>query len=220
MSVLQNPYATAGAVPEAARRARAVTAGVVTAGAAACTGSLVPGVAVAAPDHVWDAVAECESSGDWSIDTGNGYHGGLQFSSSTWEQFGGRRYAPEAEQATREQQIAIAERTLEGQGAGAWPVCGRRAGLGSHEVDLREVAAPRTAEAPTTEAPPARAASSSTSRASSSSTAGSSSYTVRPGDTLSQIARRHGDGDWRRLARLNGLANPNRIFVGQVVRLG
>lgn len=219
MSILQNPYATAGAVPEAVRRARAVTAGVVTAGAAACTGSLVPGVAVAAPDHVWDAVAECESSGDWSIDTGNGYHGGLQFSSSTWAQFGGRRYAPQAEMATREQQIAIAERTLQGQGAGAWPVCGRRAGLAAHEVDLREVAAPTT-EAPDTEAPAARAASSSTSRAASSSTAGSSSYTVRAGDTLSRIARRHGDGDWGRLARLNDLANPNRIFVGQVFRLG
>ena len=210
MSVLQNPYAADDTVPEVTRRVRAVTAGVVTAGAAACTGSLVPGVAVAAPDHVWDAVAECESSGNWSINTGNGYHGGLQFSSSTWAQFGGRRYAPQAELATREQQIAIAERTLQGQGAGAWPTCGRRAGLGNHEVDLREGSAPAAREP---------RASSSTSRASSSSTAGSS-YTVRPGDTLSQIARRHGDGDWRSLAQRNGLSNPNRISVGQVLRLG
>ena len=205
MSFLQNPYATAGTASGASRRARAVSAGAFAAGAVACTGSLVPAAAVAAPDHVWDEVAECESSGDWSINTGNGYHGGLQFSPSTWEQFGGRRYASRAELATREQQIAIAERTLQGQGAGAWPVCGRRAGLANHDVDLREVAAPDTADAPA-----ARAATTSAAR---------SSYTVRPGDTLSRIARAHGDGDWMRLARLNDLANPHRIFVGQVIRL-
>jgi LysM repeat protein len=74
----------------------------------------------------WDAVAECESSGDWSINTGNGYYGGLQFSESTWRAYGGGAYALYANEASKEQQIIIAERVLKGQGIGAWPVCGKR----------------------------------------------------------------------------------------------
>ena len=73
----------------------------------------------------WDAVARCESGGNWSINTGNGYYGGLQFSSSTWTGFGGGDYAPRADLATREQQIAVAEEVLDVQGPGAWPTCGR-----------------------------------------------------------------------------------------------
>ena len=73
----------------------------------------------------WDAVARCESGGNWSINTGNGYYGGLQFSTSTWTGYGGGAYAPRADLATREQQIAVAERVLAGQGKGAWPTCGR-----------------------------------------------------------------------------------------------
>ncbi|WP_132993120.1 transglycosylase family protein [Gordonia zhaorongruii] len=82
------------------------------------------GQASAATDAEWNAVAQCESGGDWSINTGNGYQGGLQFSSSTWSAHGGDQYAPSADQATREQQIAVAERVLANQGKGAWPVCG------------------------------------------------------------------------------------------------
>lgn len=74
----------------------------------------------------WDAVAQCESGGNWHINTGNGFYGGLQFTYSTWLGYGGGAYAPRADLATREQQIAIAERVLAGQGIGAWPVCGRR----------------------------------------------------------------------------------------------
>jgi len=73
----------------------------------------------------WDAVALCESGGNWSINTGNGYYGGLQFSSSTWLAFGGAAYAPRADLAARSQQIAIAEKVLAAQGPGAWPTCGR-----------------------------------------------------------------------------------------------
>jgi hypothetical protein len=72
----------------------------------------------------WDAVAACESGGDWSIDTGNGFYGGLQFTNSTWQAYGGGAYAPQANEASREAQIAIAEKVYAGQGAGAWPVCG------------------------------------------------------------------------------------------------
>ena len=83
------------------------------------------GTAAAAPDSTWDAVAGCESSNNWSINTGNGYYGGLQFSSSTWLAFGGGDYAPRADLAAKSQQIAIAEKVLAAQGKGAWPVCGR-----------------------------------------------------------------------------------------------
>lgn len=72
----------------------------------------------------WDAVAECESGGDWSANTGNGYQGGLQFSDVTWDAMGGEEFAPTADQATREEQIIVAERTLAVQGPGAWPNCG------------------------------------------------------------------------------------------------
>lgn len=72
----------------------------------------------------WDAIAACESSGNWAINTGNGYFGGLQFDQNTWERHGGLRYAERADLATREQQIAIAEVTRGQQGWGAWPVCG------------------------------------------------------------------------------------------------
>ncbi len=98
----------------------------------AVTGAVVGGgsvglaaQSVAATDAEWDIVAACESSGNWAINTGNGYHGGLQFAPSTWSSFGGGEYAPVAYQATREEQIAVAEKVLAGQGKGAWPVCGR-----------------------------------------------------------------------------------------------
>lgn len=83
----------------------------------------------AAAVSTWDKVAACESSGDWSINTGNGYYGGLQFTQSTWQAYGGTRYAPRADLATKVQQITIAEKVLAGQGPGAWPVCSVRAGL-------------------------------------------------------------------------------------------
>jgi cell wall-associated NlpC family hydrolase/transposase-like protein len=76
----------------------------------------------------WDVVAQCESSGNWAINTGNGYYGGLQFAQSTWVEFGGLQYAPRADQATKAQQIAVAEKVLVGQGPGAWPVCSRKPG--------------------------------------------------------------------------------------------
>jgi hypothetical protein len=79
----------------------------------------------AATDGEWDTVASCESGGNWAINTGNGYHGGLQFSPSTWSGHGGGEFAPSAFLATKEEQIAVAERVLASQGKGAWPTCGR-----------------------------------------------------------------------------------------------
>ncbi|WP_297455151.1 transglycosylase family protein [uncultured Corynebacterium sp.] len=87
--------------------------------------------ASAAPDSDWDRLAQCESGGNWHINTGNGYYGGLQFSASTWNAFGGREFAPTANQATRAQQIYVAEKVLAQQGWGAWPACSARLGLNS-----------------------------------------------------------------------------------------
>jgi hypothetical protein len=95
--------------------------------------SLVPaltsGSADAASLRTWDRLAACESGGRWHIATGNGFYGGLQFTASTWRAYGGGRYAALAHQASRLQQIRIAERVQHGQGWGAWPVCSRKVGL-------------------------------------------------------------------------------------------
>jgi LysM repeat protein len=72
----------------------------------------------------WSAIAACESGGNWSANTGNGFYGGLQFTEQTWLGYGGGQYASSASQATKAQQIAVAERVLAGQGIGAWPTCG------------------------------------------------------------------------------------------------
>ncbi|MGX1120076.1 hypothetical protein RKD37_005439 [Streptomyces ambofaciens] len=93
-------------------------------GAAVAAPLMAAGNASAATASEWDAVAQCESGGNWSINTGNGYYGGLQFSASTWAAYGGTQYASTADQASKSQQIQIAEKVLAGQGKGAWPVCG------------------------------------------------------------------------------------------------
>jgi len=102
--------------------------GVAIAGSA----TLISGLVLSAPAQarsVWDSVAACESGGNWSINTGNGYYGGLQFSSSTWKAHGGLRYASQAHRASKAAQIAVAQRVLAAQGPGAWGTCGKRAGL-------------------------------------------------------------------------------------------
>jgi hypothetical protein len=94
-------------------------------GAVIGTGSIaLAGQAGAATDGEWDQVARCESGGNWAINTGNGYQGGVQFSPSTWASHGGGEFAPAANMATKDEQIAVAERVLASQGRGAWPVCG------------------------------------------------------------------------------------------------
>ncbi|WP_080796057.1 resuscitation-promoting factor Rpf1 domain-containing protein [Corynebacterium pacaense] len=110
--------------------------------------------ASAAPDSDWDRLAACESGGNWGINTGNGYHGGVQFSASTWAAYGGREFAPTANLATREQQIAVAERTLAGQGWGAWPSCSAKLGLNSAPTPRNAAApAPVAAQVAPVEAP-------------------------------------------------------------------
>ena len=78
---------------------------------------------------IWDTLSQCEAGGDWTADTGNGFYGGLQFTKSTWLAHGGGRYAPFANYASREQQIAIAQRVLSTQGWVAWPACSAKLGF-------------------------------------------------------------------------------------------
>jgi resuscitation-promoting factor RpfA len=180
---------------------------VVLAGAAGLTVGILIGPAQAAT-HNWDGVAQCESSGNWHINTGNGYYGGLQFSQSTWAGYGGLSYASRADLASKDQQIAVAERTLAGQGIGAWPTCGKYLTGGSSAP--APAPAPKQAPAPVAAAPVAYAPSSG------------GGYTVQSGDTLDKIARAQGvEGGWQALWSMNRskIANPNLIYVGQQLAL-
>jgi len=124
-------------------------------GLAAVAGVATAGSSQAASGATWDAVAQCESGGDWSINTGNGFYGGLQFHQATWEGFGGTQYAARADLATRDQQIAIAEKVLAVQGPGAWPVCGQYLTTESAPAPAAPEAPAPAPEAPAPAAPAA-----------------------------------------------------------------
>ena len=158
----------------------------------------------AASDSTWDRLAQCESGGRWDINTGNGFHGGLQFSPRTWSGFGGREFAPVAYQASRGEQIIVAERVLAKQGWNAWPVCSRKVGARAESASQRDAPARqvRAASAPAT------------------STSGS--YVVKAGDTLGKIASANNvDGGWKAIVKKNpALAgDPNAIRPGQKLTL-
>jgi LysM repeat protein len=186
-----------------------IRGGAITLGAAAIGVGVLAAPASAAPTHDWSGVAQCESGGNWAINTGNGYYGGLQFITSTWLGYGGGQYAPRADQATPSQQIAIAEKVLVGQGIGAWPTCGKRLAGGSTPVPATQKATPKATPKAAT-APPAAAAQRSYER----------TYTVKRGDTLSKIAAAHGT-TWQKVYANNKgtLKNPNTIYVGQRLAL-
>ncbi len=179
----------------------------------------VPLVAVApaadaASDSTWDRVAQCESTGNWSINTGNGFSGGLQFTPSTWRAFGGAAFAPLAYQASRSQQIVVAERVLAGQGWGAWPVCSRKAGATGQPVTVRN--------APAAAAPQVRLSAPQPAAAKPAAAPTTGSYVVRRGDSLSAIAaQNHVAGGWQALVAKNpALAgNPRLIHPGQQITL-
>jgi resuscitation-promoting factor RpfA len=87
---------------------------------------------------VWEQLARCESSGNWSSNTGNAYYGGLQFWQPTWRAFGGLRFAPRADLASRREQIAVATKVVRAQGWGAWPACARRLGAGARTAAMSD----------------------------------------------------------------------------------
>ncbi|MFJ8465811.1 LysM peptidoglycan-binding domain-containing protein [Streptomyces swartbergensis] len=170
------------------------------------------GNAAAADSGVWDRIAQCESGGNWHINTGNGYYGGLQFAASTWRAYGGTAYAPTADQASRSQQIAVATKVQRAQGWGAWPTCSARAGA-SGSAPAASAADPVTS---TESAPakPSKTPARSTAHADRGSSRGD--YTVREGDTLSGVAARHGT-TWQHLYAANKAAiggDPDVIVPG------
>ncbi|NYI04925.1 transglycosylase family protein [Allostreptomyces psammosilenae] len=210
----------------------------VSAGAGVALPLVGAGQASAASVETWDRVAACESTNNWQINTGNGFYGGLQFTQSTWEEFGGLEYAPRADLATKEQQITIAEKVLAVQGPGAWPVCSVEAGLtaggpapvfGTEESsDAAEEAAPAPQPEETTDSGRASREETRTEAAAAPETsapAGSAgSYEVVSGDTLSLIAEGNGvAGGWKALYEANRDvvgSDPNLIYPGQQLTLG
>ncbi|MFH8621100.1 transglycosylase family protein [Streptomyces vietnamensis] len=200
----------------------------VTAGGAGMALPLIgAGAAHAASLDVWEKVASCESSSSWHINTGNGYFGGLQFSQSTWERYGGTHYAPRADLASKDQQIAIAERVLKGQGPGAWPSCGSRAGLarGERTPDVTPEPARGGNDVRTASLPGQRLLPEQATRTASPTTVPTvrEMYTVTPGDSLSKIARdEHVKGGWQRLYETNRPVvgdDPDLILPGQRLTL-
>ncbi|MEV0224103.1 transglycosylase family protein [Streptomyces sp. NPDC050704] len=176
------------------------------------------GVAHAADVDTWNKVAACESTNNWDINTGNGYYGGLQFSQSTWEAYGGRAYAARADLATKDQQIAVAEKVLKGQGPGAWPTCSVRAGL-TRGGDTPDINPSGTSTKDTKRT--VRDVQPQTTPQSQAGTA--EMYTVVRGDTLSGIAgSREVRGGWRQLYDTNRKtvgADPDMIVPGQRLSL-
>ncbi|WP_431675979.1 transglycosylase family protein [Kitasatospora sp. KL5] len=172
----------------------------------------------------WDKVAACESGGRWNANTGNGYYGGLQFDRATWKANGGTAYAPRADLATREQQIAVAEHLTARRGLAPWPTCGARARRpGTHHT----VPAPRPAQRPAAQQPtvdrPAATAEPDTVAAADFGPAKDGAVVVQDGDTLDGIAQaQQVTGGWPALyqANLDTIGdNPDLILPGQALRL-
>ena len=206
-------------------------AGVGIAGVATVAGGIATAGSAKA-STVWDRVAQCESGGNWHINTGNGYYGGLQFSGSTWRAYGGSAYAARADLASKSQQIAIAQRVLASQGPGAWPVCSVRAGLtgssGGANGSASASGSTRTWKSPATTTTKKKVSKKKTYAAPTHRAAApvreghGPTIRVRPGDTLSELAVQHGvDGGWPALyaANRSRVSDPDLIFVGQRLRL-
>ncbi|TGB14142.1 transglycosylase family protein [Streptomyces sp. MZ04] len=210
-------------------------------GVAVAAPLMAAGSASAATGSEWDSVAQCEAGGNWSINTGNGYYGGLQFSASTWAAYGGTQYAATADQASKAQQIEIGEKVLAGQGKGAWPSCGVGLSGASYEgggtqeaAPQQETQEPQSQPSAQTEQPaaPKAEAPKPAPKAESKKTVetptgkkvkkGDGEYKVKKGDTLSKIADEHDvKGGWHKVYKLNGdiIDNADMIFPGQQLHL-
>lgn len=216
------------------RTARIATLAGVT-GVAVAAPLMASGTASAATTSEWDTVAQCESGGNWAINTGNGYYGGLQFSSSTWSAYGGSAYAATADQASKSQQITIAEKVLAGQGKGAWPSCGT--GLSSAAYDggtsdsSSSSSSSSSSEQSTT---PSQQSSTPTATTKTAATKtvdtptgkkvkkGDGEYKVKKNDTLSSIAEaKNVKGGWQQLFKLNKdiVDDADFIYPGQQLHL-
>ncbi|WP_406218793.1 transglycosylase family protein [Streptomyces decoyicus] len=185
------------------------------------------GPAAASPGPDWERIAACESNGRWHINTGNGYHGGLQIDLATWRAYGGHRYAPRADLATRAEQIAVGKRIVRDRGLSAWPNCARTATSGSAGSSAASASgsgdssATAARQSPSAAPDPQQAAA--TRGRTSTAGAAARSYVVQPGDCLSVIAERtHAPGGTKALYEANKDAldqGPDHIYPGQRLRL-
>ena len=201
----------------------------VAAAAALAGGVSVTAAQSASADDVnWDAIANCESGGNWGINTGNGYYGGLQFSQSTWNAYGG---SGSASSASRDEQIAVAERVLDSQGIGAWPVCGQYGSSGqSYSGTNTEGSSGYSQDTSSSYSEDySHGADYSQSADYSSDYSGGADYSasreatgtyeIQAGDTLSSIAEAHGT-TWQDLAALNsGIVDANLIYAGETINV-
>ncbi|MEK6309472.1 MAG: transglycosylase family protein [Curtobacterium sp.] len=220
-------------------RTRTIVGGLAFAGIAATGVGLAAAPANAASGSTWDALAQCESGGNWAINTGNGYYGGLQFNLGTWQANGG---SGNPASASRSAQIAVAERVLASQGWGAWPACSAKLGLSGTAGAAPQAAAPAatpqqstTQAAPQQAAPqqaapqqaaPQQAAPKATAPAASSKPApvktSGKTYKIASGDTLDTIATKLDlQGGWKQLwaANTSTIDDPNLIYAGQTLQL-
>lgn len=226
------------------RRGTAALAAFAVAGGAVAVAA-VPASAAS----TWDKLAQCESSGNWSINTGNGYQGGLQFSQSTWKAYGG---TGQASQASKAEQIRVATKVQQSQGWGAWPACSAKLGLsgaptGTPKAQVKKKTTVKKQAAPkkqyTQQATPKKQATTQLKSVERTAvqtptakhvapaakapvynvkaTDSGKNYTVKSGDTLFKIAQDLGLNDWRALFSLNSdtLSNPDLIYVGQTLNV-
>ncbi|MFJ6168184.1 transglycosylase family protein [Micromonospora orduensis] len=209
---------------------RRVAVGTLAVGAVTGAVALFGPAAPAQAGVNWDAIARCESGGNWKINTGNGYYGGLQFSQGTWAGYGGKKYAARADLASRGEQIAIAEKVLDGQGIGAWPTCGKKGGSsgGSAAKSTKSTKSTQSKSTRSTESSPKSRPSRGEQPATrdherAAPAASGDTYTVKPGDTLSEIADHHlSTGGWQALYERNRQligADPGLIYPGQRLSL-
>ena len=219
----------------AARRGVTLAA-VSIAGVALSASAANAAVPATAPASTWDSLAQCESGGNWGINTGNGYAGGLQFSPGTWAAYGG---TGSAANASREQQIAVAEKVQAGQGWGAWPACAAKLGLTGGAIapqstpkSLAPASTPAPAKVPAKKVVP-KAVPKATAKAAAPKAAAAprhvaavalsgQTYTVQSGDSLSKVAKKLNiAGGWQLLADANAatISNPDLVFPGQVLQL-
>ena len=216
---------------------RGVTLAAVSAATLALSATAANAAVPTASASTWDALAQCESGGNWSTNTGNGFSGGLQFTPQTWAAFGG---TGSPQNASRAQQIAVAEKVQASQGWGAWPACSAKLGLngggGAPAPQILPQSAPVQAapvqaapvQAPVQTAPVAQTPVAEVAQApvqarhAAAISVSGATYTVQDGDTLSKIAAKLGiHGGWQHLADANAdtISNPNLVYVGQVLQL-
>lgn len=202
---------------------------------------MAAGSASAATASEWDAVAQCESGGNWSINTGNGYYGGLQFSASTWAAYGGTAYASTADQASKSEQITIGEKVLAAQGKGAWPTCGTGLSSAAYTGGTSTPSTSSSSNSSSSNTSPSTstttrstdtAASRSAARPAAGKTVstpagkkvkkGDGEYKVVKGDSLSSIAeKKKVKGGWQQLFKLNKdiIDDADFIYPGQQLHL-